>query len=232
MAKTLNEMVYDVKNIGAGGFQSDDNPISDRQVAYWVNDTRAMLASQMLSANKSIPDALIQHLECIELECMDAAECCEISSSSKVLRSTQKIPRTIQRNNRNTILSISSPDQLVSFSETTYFRQRTNRFNRYTGNKPRWFVKNDYLYVINEKVLQYVSLSGIFEDPTEAILFLTCDGEPCFTWDTDYPVTSVMARLITDIILKDRLGIVINATNDEANDQRGQSTTQVSNEQD
>jgi hypothetical protein len=220
MAKTLNELVYDIKNPANGGVQSDDVTTSDRQVAYWINDTRDMLTGQLFAKGKSVPDTLIQHLECVELECLDPAECCEISSCLRVLRSTQKLPRTIQRNDRNTILSVASPDKTTGFTETTYIRQRSNAHNRYTGSKPRWFIKNDYLYITNIKVLEYVSVSGVFEDPTEAIMFTDCDGHPCFTWDSDYPVTGSMGRMITSIVLKERMGISMSATNDENNDAR------------
>lgn len=218
---TLNQLVYDIKNIISGGTQSDDIRISDRQVTFWINQARATLIGQLLSDGKSIPDALIQHLECVELECVDAAECCEISTCAKVLKSVQKIPETIGRNNRNTILSVSSPDKTVGFTETTYFRQRTNRHNKYTGNKPRWFTKNNYLYVTNEKVLEYVSLSGIFEDPTEALLFTDCDKNPCFTWDSEYPITSRIASVVTSMILKERIGIMASTPNDQTNNANG-----------
>ena len=231
MAKSLNEMVYDVKNPAFGGFQSDDIQVSDRQVAYWVNDTRDLLVGQLLSSGKAIPESIIQHLECVKLDCIDPAECCDISSTKRVLRSTQKLPRTIQRNDRNTILSVSSPNKEKSFSETNYFRQRTNGHNRYTGDKARWFIKNDYLYVVNENILEYVSVSGIFEDPTEAILFTDCDGAPCFTWDTDYPITTRMARMISTIVQKERLGLVIASPNDQDNDARADGAPQVDNGQ-
>ncbi len=226
MAKTLNEIIYDIKNSAFGGFQSDDVQVSDRQVAYWINEARDTLIGQLLSSGKSIPESAVQHLECVQLECLDAAECCEFTSCNKVLRSTQKLPRSIQTNDRNSILSVESPDKTVGFSETTYFRAKTNKYNRYTGNNPRWFIKNDYLYVINEKMLEYVSVSGIFEDPTEATLFTTCDGAPCFTWDTDYPITQRMARLITTMILQDRLGITQQTPNDTSNNAKGTETEQ------
>ena len=63
-------------------------------------------------------------------------------------------------------------------------------------------------------------------------MFTDCEGVPCFTWDSDYPITQKMARTITSIVMKERLGIAMQAPNDENNDARGQSTTQVSNEKD
>lgn len=229
---TLNELVYDIKNIAYGGFQSDDVPVSDRQVAYWINQERAVLIAQLFSANKTIPESLIQFLECVDMECLDPAECCDIESCERVLRSTQKLPQTIHRNGRNTIFDVSSVDKTVGFTETNYIRQRTNKYSKYTGTKPRWFIKNNYLYLTNTHELEVVSLSGIFEDPTEALLFKTCDGVACWDWDSPYPITSRLASVITNKILQERLGITTKMPNDENNDARQQGTPQVTNEKD
>jgi len=228
--KTLNHLVYDIKNIAYGGTQSDDTPVSDRQVAYWINQVGADLKEQSMSTSKSIPDAFVQHIECIELECIDPSECCEVSigDHEKLLKSTQKIPVTIQRRGKNTIVSVSSIDKEVAFAETSYYRQKVNKYNKYTGNKPRWFLKNDYLYIISGFVMDRVSLAGVFDDPTEVLEFNTCEGTPCFTWDSDYPVTSKIAGLITDIVLSKKLGIVLQAPRDDANDSRGRTEPSIS----
>ena len=215
---SLNHLIFDIKNIAYGGTQSDDTSVSDRQVAYWVNQLRALLVRNELSSTRTIPDIFVQHIECINLECIDPVECCEESSDERMMRSTQKVPLTIQRGGKNTILAVSSIDKKVGFSETSYFRQRTSKNNKFTGSRPRWFIKDEYLYLINSKLIDRVSISGIFEDPTEVIEFNTCEGVPCFTWDSKYPVTPNMAKTITDIILKDRLGITLSAPTDDSND--------------
>lgn len=226
MASSLNKLVYDIKNTGSGGFQSDDTPVSDRQVAFWINQERAFFISQLFSAGKAIPDALVQHLECVEMECLDPAECCEIQTCDRVLRSTQKIPQTIHRNDRDSILTVSTPDHRMGFTKTSYFRQRTNQYNKYTGKKPRYFIKNNYLYVTNTTELEYVALSGIFDDPTEALLFSNCDGTPCWTWDDEYPITNRLSTIISGKILKERLGISLSSPNDENNDARQQPSNE------
>lgn len=231
---TLNHLVYDIKNIAYGGTQSDDTAVSDRQVAYWVNQVRSTLVEHDMSNTKSIPDAFVQHLECIDLECIDPTECCEVSiaETEKLLRSTQKLPVTIQRRGKNTIVSVSSVDKSTAFSETSYYRQKMNKYNKYTGHKPRWFIKDNYLYIVSGFVMDTISVAGVFDDPTEALEFSTCKGTPCFTWDSDYPVTNKMAKVITDIVIKEKLGIVIQAPRDDSNDGRGRTEpTTDANEQ-
>ena len=220
---TLNKLVYDIKNIAYGGSQSDDTPINDRQVAYWANQGRSILVEQTMSSTKSIPDALIQHIECIELECITPEECCDISVSigEKILRSTQKIPVTIQRSGKNTIISVSSVDKTVAFAETSFYRQKMNKHNKYTSKKARWFLKNNYLYIIQGFVMDKVSLAGVFDDPTEVSEFNNCDGSPCFTWDSEYPVTNKIAKIITDMVLKEKMGYTLQADRDDSNDGSG-----------
>ena len=220
---TLNHLVYDIKNIAYGGISSDDASISDRQIAFWINQYRAVLIEQSMQKDKSTPEAFVQHLECVNLECIDADACCDGESGHKLLRSTQKIPTTIQRAGNNSITSVSSRDHSVSFSETSYFRQRTNRFNKYTGSKVRWYIKDNYLYLINGFVIDKVSVSGIFEDPTEALEFSTCDGSPCFTWDSEYPITSKIAKMVTDMVLQEKIGLALKTPRDDSNDARGNS---------
>ena len=58
---TMNMMVYDLKNLVSGGIQSDDSRPSDRQVAYWINQTRAQLIRQEFSQRGKIHDSWLQH---------------------------------------------------------------------------------------------------------------------------------------------------------------------------
>jgi len=222
---TLNHLVYDIKNLAYGGSQSDDSPISDRQVAYWVNQGRSLLVEQSMSTTKSIPDAFIQHIECVDLECIKAEECCGValSTGERLLRSTQKIPITIQRSGKNTLISVSSINKLVGFAETSFYRQKVNKYNKYTGSKPRWFLKDNYLYIINGFVMDKVSIAGVFDDPTEVLEFSTCEGAPCFTWDSPYPITNKIAKIISDMVLKEKLGIALSVSRDDKNDSRGNS---------
>ena len=227
---TLNEIVYDIKNIGYGGDQSDDVKVSDRQVAYWVGLYRSLLLEQLWEKRKSLPDIFVQHLECVQLECVDAVECCELNSDNQILRSTQKLPDSIQRNGKNGIIAVSSADKRVGFSETSFYRQRSDKYAKYTGGEHRWYIKNGYLYLTNNHMTEWVSVSGVFEDPTEATNFTTCDGALCFTWDDKYPMTNAMANKITSIILKERLGLTTQSPVDEANNANGEPQTNRNHE--
>jgi len=215
---SLNEMVYDIKNIAYGGVQSDDNRVSDHQVAYWIRQTRALLINQQLANRNKIPESLIQHLNYVEFTQVDPANFTGLDSGYKVMKSTKKIPPTVQRDGRNSIIAVESVDGSFAFSETTYFRKKYNKYNKYTFDKSRWYLQEGFLYITHNFLIDKLRVSGLFENPEDAANFKLDTGEAAFTWDDDYPITSVMATTITDIVLKTKLGITRQMPNDESND--------------
>jgi hypothetical protein len=219
---TLNKLVFDIRNIAYGGELTDDLKISERQVAYWVAQARALFIRQELSARMSPADSWIQHLKCVDLELIDSSECCDVDLGCFILKSIKKIPGTIKRRDRNNILSVESLDGEYSYSETTSFRRKYAQYNKYTATGKRWYLKNDHLYISGDKTTLGVTLSGIFEDPEEVREFKTCTGETCFTWDSEYPVDLGMATRITDIILSSKMGIARQMPGDATNNAYGE----------
>ena len=213
---TLNHLVYDIKNIIYGGIAPDDANISNRQIAYWVNQIRALLIRQEFSKRTVVHDSYVQFLT-INLENVSTANCTETGCT--ILRSTQALPDTIRRGARNTILSVASLTGTQAYTETTAIRAKWNSYNKYTGGLPRWYVKNGFLYITNTEVIEKLEVGGVFEDPTELGNFMNCDGAACFTWDDEYPISADMAGMITDIILKNKVGpIASNIKGDDTND--------------
>lgn len=215
---TLNEMVYDIKNIAYGGEQSDDHRVSDHQVAYWIRQVRSMLVRQELATRNKISSSFVQHLNEVELTSVDPAEVSGLSTGTYILKSTEKLPETIQRGEKNTITSVESIDGTQTFSETTFFRRKYNKYNKYTKCEPRWYLKNGYLYITNELLIEKISVSGIFENPEEVANFGLSSGDTPFSWDGEYPISNSMASTVTDIILKTKMGIARQMPADETND--------------
>lgn len=221
---TANKIVYNLKNIGSSGPASDDFRISDRQLLHWYQGVRSMLISQAIKNKQDNTDEWIQTIPCVDLEQVDKSECCDITTDCYILKSTLPIPATVEVDSFNSIISVVGMDG-KPLSKINQFRANNIKYNRYTGNRIGWYIKDYYLYVINSDELSKVALKGIFEDPTEVEAFF-CDSKPCFTWDDRYPVSAKMDNMIVDIVLKTKvlplLQMPMDTTNDANNENQAQ----------
>lgn len=227
---TLREMIYDVKNIAYGGEQSDDNRVSDHQVAYWIMQQRAVLVRNELANRNKIPTSFIQYLEQVRLAEVDINDQFNDNTAGiTVYKSEQRIPETIQRNGKNTIIAVEAEDHSESYSETTFFRRKYNAFNKYSSASGRWWLQDGYLYLTATALTKPgVIISGVFENPEEAANFYIPSGEPAFDWDSKYPVSNSMADTITNIILKNKLGITRQMPVDDSNNSDEQQANEPS----
>jgi len=207
---TLNELIYDIISIAKPQL-SDDTELSERQVAFWIKTVRAMLIRQDANKGHSFNDFLVQTL-CVDLESADASLCCGVDLGCPILRSTKKLPQTIELYQQQSITSVGPVNMtkkhflLIDFNRVPHI---TN--GRFTSNEIYTFLKDEYLYIYTKnpkfKSLKAVAFRGIFEDPTEAKIFKSCtnESEACYTNDSVYPISSWMIDSIKNIILKNYL---------------------------
>jgi hypothetical protein len=208
---TKNEMIFDVLNTAYGGEISDDTKVSEEQVGYWIDQTRAMLVEQKFKRGGQIPSVFIQHLECIDMELHETLEGCY------VLRSVKSLPTTLGGNQMDTLTSVYAGEgsNMASFSRTSYMAHKFQKYNKFTANARRWYLKDGHLYVTNDETTSILSAAGIFENPSDVASF--CSSGSCYSNDDQYPVTASMAKEITSIILKERFGIIKQTEVDDQN---------------
>ncbi len=225
MSTTLNQLIYDLKNIVRGGLQSDDEIISDEQVAFWIKNTRAQLIKQQLDKKKDLSQSFYQTL-CTEVEAVDASACCNIDVDCTIVKSKVKIPRLIDDN--STIVKpvdiTSKPYSIIPFSRVPWVGT-----NKFTKNVKRVFFLEDYLYIMNDDLVEKISIHGVFEDPQSTESFLDCDNKQCFSYDNPYPISSAMIEIMKEMIIKNNFRIALAAPTDAAGDAK--HTVQPTTEQ-
>jgi len=226
---TLNQMVYEIRNIYK--LYADDTLITNRLLAQYIKEARAKLLEEDITKGKIISDEFIQNLSCVNFEKYNFEDTClnddftiqrgntEIHGlEACLMRSTCVIPHTIQRNSRNSIVAVQAVDLSKDYSETTFVRYKYNKYNRFTANSVRWFIKDNYIYLTNTNEITRLSISGIFANPEDVSSFTTCSGSPCFNWDSPYPIAAGMVKRVVDIVLKERLNISQYFEEDKIND--------------
>jgi hypothetical protein len=217
---TFSKMIYDVMNLVYGGDIPDDASLKERLVGYYIEEYRALLIRQELASRNKLPESFVQHLNCLSLESVDKSECCEVPVGCYVMRSVLKIPKFINTGGKDYIVAVQSIDGEQTFTETSFFRNKWNVFNKYTAKQSRYYIKNQRLYITNNKVIDKIMISGIFESPSELEGVNACRDGLCFTNASEYPITADMATKVTDMILKYRISMLKNVPKDLVNDSR------------
>lgn len=219
---TLRQIIYDVfEHLNA---YSDDIKLSEEHIAFVVNNKRNMLLKQYMSnLKKEIPQEAIQTV-CMPLEldpnCFEGLE---------VLKSTTKIPPTLDNTGRSNIikayggLRFTKNINIVDYSRIPFVGSEPYTSKQlYVSVDPR-----SYLIVFNtegsHKVLEQLEIEGVFENPEEAYelrcdkpvsenSFETLEDPNCDFYDQQYPIESALIspmvmQIVQELLLKYQIPI-------------------------
>lgn len=225
---TANHIISDIKNIATSGSNPIDFRISDRQIAFWIDEFRATLISQALDKRQDVSDIWIQPISCLSLVSVDKSECCEVTTDCEVLRTELQLPNTIESKGDNTILRVVAPNGDL-ISKTTVYAVPYSGNSKYVKNKNKWYLKNGYIYIINEEpvLLDYITVYGIWDTPSDLTSFTACDGGTCYSYTDNYPCSKRMAETITDMVLKKKVYPFIQLPQDTTNNSNNSPDSQA-----
>jgi len=181
--------------------------ISSRYTAYQIFDkllsTRAAFIKRSKQARKGIGQQCVQTIPCIELIPVDKDMCpCNPPKGCKWLRSKDPLPKVIS------LISVtnSAADFNAEFVEWSQFKNKIS--GRSYDDSERFYTFLDvgtgsYLYLYNEDFLENIAVTGVFEDPTEALTFAGCSK---LTKDQETALCNPLdVNVYTDIDLMDTI---------------------------
>lgn len=187
------------------GLQSQSESYSDRLIANLVNTYRAKLIRQERNAGKQLTSYYIQNLGRVELVTADMNECGIISDC--ILRVKNPLPKAIDTNGKSLITNVSTMDHSMDFSRTTSQRAKYDLKNTWIGNFAKYYETGEYLYVIKPptKILKYINIQGVFEDPQAAKSFNTCSNvTDCYEgYDYEYPLSTTLVDTIVKLVIEE-----------------------------
>lgn len=202
---TLSQIKDDILGIASSGSNPNEFKIPDEQIYYWIAQVRATLIGQSLAKKDDLNDIWLQQINCMELEEADESECCLAPSGCYVLKTVEKVPNTIDTWKSNWIVNVTTPGG-EEISKSNQFSNKYQKYNKYTGKTKYFYLKNGYIYIVNDTMLEYINVQGLFEDPSELQNFSSCESDQCFYPETSpYPISSNMSSQITDIVIKTKV---------------------------
>ena len=174
---TLNQIIYNIRNSKKGGILSDDDKVTDRQLAFVIGYYRSLLLKQGLEKGKKPPFTAKQTLSVVEMEQVDKSDDCDTPVGCYTVRSTEKLPQPIDYNKGAMITYIGTIDGEESFQFQSQARSRWSRYDRWTSKLRKAYIRDGYLYVVNDLIIEAVQVQGIFEKPEEAAKYkIACDS--------------------------------------------------------
>jgi len=229
---TFDQLVLDAMSLKRGQMSDDD--IGDkRQYEFWINNTRALLIRQDYAKNRTLSENVIQDLGCVEIETADVSECCDMTYGCSIKRTKLLLPKPVELLQNDAIMRVATIDKTSkAFSIVSYDQFIFSGNGRFNTNQIYATFRNSRIFLksnsntLTLKAMKYINIRGIFEDPREAKKFTRCNGTPCYTNNSDYPISNWMIEIIKKMILDTDIKIMFTLPSDPSNDSSGQDIIQ------
>lgn len=207
MATTLNQLVYNIRNLASGGMTNRAHPYSDLQLEFWVKYYRNLLITRDIAKSGKVDQDLEQDFGCLTLTKADAAMCSRYCWGENVWYVCLPELLDLPNNGAITYFGLVNKQTRIPISEVNYGTYAN--FNRFVPRRTygERIGSTIYLHNIDEAFpLEGVNARGVLEDPTQ---ITACGVElVCFNKETDpYPISAHLVQPLTDLILSKEFGI-------------------------
>lgn len=223
---TLKKIVSDVINIASSGSNPTDFKISYNQIAYWAIQLRATFIAQQINKRKDYSNTWVQTISCMDLEQIDKSDCCEVTTGCTILRTVLPVPSTIETYGDTMIIRVTDAMGNV-IPKTNYMEVVYNSNSKYAFKKPKWFERNNRIYIVNNDFLTKINVDLIVENPQDLADYVNCNGVSCYSDDDNFPCSLAMAAQITDTIIKTKVNPFLTLPQDTTNNANQQPDLQT-----
>lgn len=179
---TIAQLTYDIRE--AIKQIQDDSELDDRYIMYlWGLKRSKYLRNDLNNMQKTVDTSILQTL-CLELEEVDINQCNVDYDCGTIMRTKRPIPKPLELHLKSALTSVRPTNRIsIPFNFVSKEKAIYSQFSTYS-NAIYSFLDNDmYLYVISQsvsvKLIECISVTGIFEDPLELSKYTNCCG--CLT---------------------------------------------------
>lgn len=225
---TVGEIIQRVQSIYSKGIQSDDSRLSNRHIFSKAQGVRTTLLTRQFDKKQLINQWNYQVLQVKLIKASLHGIDCLPSMGLDVLRSSSKIPKPLTSLDSHIIQSVTTIDSGTRYPEKKWGTFNYLKGNKFTNNTPFFFIKDEYLYLVNAKNIELVFITAVFENILEVYNFqgLCCDDiDNCLSYlDLAFPLdldlVDVAVTMIKEELVKDFLQIPEDKTNNSIDDRQ------------
>lgn len=219
----LSKIIYTIQEIRSKFSQSDDNPLSDRQVLFILNYYRSFLIRQDMEKGRPLSPFLMQELT-LDLEKVDKG--IGFTTNDKILRTTIEIPKPIEGHMHDYLTYVGRVDFEERWTQLDLQSLSSVSYTRHAGRFPRWFVRENKVYVKFPKTctLKKILIRGVFEEPelikkAECVCNTPPGKIPLFVgMEWDYPISNNMLSTIIRMLEESEFKFTFAIPKDHEND--------------
>lgn len=204
---TLQQMVYNIRNIASGGMTNRAHPYSDRQIEFWIRYYRNILVTRDIQRSGGVDQDLEQDLGCLTLTRADAALCSQYCWGEDVFYVCLPELLDLPNNMAITYFGLVNKQTRIPISEYSYGNY--SNYNRFVPKRVYGERIGSTIYLHNVDdffPLQGVNARAVLADPANIV---ACGTElVCFNKETDqYPISAHLEQPLYDLILSKEYGI-------------------------
>jgi hypothetical protein len=208
-------IIDDIMNIARDNNIAESDKLSRIQIELWIHQYRALLIKQDLDKGRTINSSYIQSVGPLHIS--KVSNC----AGDFNYESDEELPKFIDLHYGSGLVAVKDLDgNLIQIGSETKAKYQGSR--KYTCKDYIAYTKNGYLYIDGPEHLEYVTVEGILEDPTQA-------GD-CFDRDdTAYPVPANMIPTIKQLIFEKEFNIMLRVNSDTTNNSSNDVTLNGTN---
>lgn len=223
MADTLNEIAYNLLNKIEGGRSHNNTYYSLDQIKFNIENYRSLFLRRDLRDSHDL--YMFEQSLTIPMT-RDVKQVDMRGNITYVLKSSKEIPQFIRAKHQIPLTVIHERSGEV-FPVTYGYIRFFSEYNKYSKNKPVCHIHGGILYIHRDDMSKVISgitdnedaqdvnevtLNGVFEKPTEAMIFNGID--PVDVGSQPYPITKDLTQRITEGLINGELQMIMQSPND------------------
>jgi hypothetical protein len=212
----LSKIIYTIQELRSKFSQSDDNPLSDRQVLFILNYYRSYLIRQDMEKGRPLSPFIIQELT-LDLEKVDKG--IGFVTKDMILRTKIEIPKPIEGHMHDYLTYVGRADFEDRWTQLDLQSLKSVSYTRHAGRFPRWFARESFIYVKFPPTctIKKVLIRGVFEEP-ELVAKLAGKIAPFVGQEWDYPISNNMLSTIIRMLEESEFKFTFAIPKDNEND--------------
>lgn len=211
---TLEAIAEMIENDVMGGLKGVTNyTLSTEQIMEEITLVGNRMIHERNQQGFLTPEDVFQSIPCIELECKDISECCNVKSGKTALISKEPIPKFLVLAGVKPVQYIGTIDQSNQFKYLENFTEFIHSKFSPSGHLPTAFVNtSNHLVIANPPTssLKWVQVTALFSEPSELKKY-SCVCGP--NGETEYQrpswlIDQIKSKIVNDYLRYYRMGAI------------------------